>query len=39
MARGAKELWLGSAQFGDSVEYEWTDRSKYDYENWPKGIL
>ncbi|VDD85501.1 unnamed protein product [Enterobius vermicularis] len=38
LAKGAKTIWLGNAQFGKSVDYVWTDHSPYNYESWPHGI-
>lgn len=27
-------LWLGAAQFGTSKEYEWSDHTPFNFENW-----
>lgn len=32
-------IWVGAAQFGLSKEYENVDKTPFDYENWPYGII
>ncbi|MFH4973899.1 hypothetical protein AB6A40_000608 [Gnathostoma spinigerum] len=37
MARGAKSIWIGAAQFGRARQYTYSDHTPFDFENWPMG--
>ncbi|VDN06196.1 unnamed protein product [Thelazia callipaeda] len=38
IAHDASELWLGSAQFHHSDKYEWSDHTRFDFENWKNDV-
>uniref|UniRef100_A0A158Q6W8 C-type lectin domain-containing protein n=1 Tax=Elaeophora elaphi TaxID=1147741 RepID=A0A158Q6W8_9BILA len=39
IARGASEVWIGSAKFGSMSNYEWSDKTSFNFKGWKNGKI
>uniref|UniRef100_A0AAF5PUS9 C-type lectin domain-containing protein n=1 Tax=Wuchereria bancrofti TaxID=6293 RepID=A0AAF5PUS9_WUCBA len=39
IARGASEVWLGSAKFGRTAQFEWSDKTPFNFKGWKNGQI
>ncbi|KAL3985271.1 Lectin C-type domain family protein [Acanthocheilonema viteae] len=37
IARDGSEVWLGSAKFGKSTKFEWSDKTLFNFNRWKNG--